>query len=298
MILGIQLAMLCDEPIDAAISYFQRLQEDFPLDACEIHLEASLYKAAVWPWDHNGLDRLHALRRGVSRLGVHLPFMDLNFFSENKLIQEASRKVLMDSVAFAGRIRADYVVMHIRKPADSSRPLDLALLRKELKQILIRSHESGCAMLIENADDLRAPEDVASLAEQVEETAGICLDIGHLFEREYPGSRLVRRLLRLNDLFSPRPFLIKYGLPVSGYGDWPTVARSLSHRIGCVHVHNHDGRIAHKPISAGRIDLTPLGALAQTLRNVPVILEADYRGLSPDKVRSDLTYLAGLLNNG
>jgi endonuclease IV len=298
MILGIQLAMLCDESIDAAISHFQRLQEDFPLNACEIHLEASLYRASVWPWDDNGLGRLHELRKGVSKLGVHLPFMDLNLFSRNMLIQEASRKVLIDSVTFAGRIQADYVVMHIRKPADSPMPLDLKLLRKELKQIFIRSHESGCAMLIENADDLRAPEDVASLAEQIGETAGICLDIGHLFEREYPRSRLAHRLLRFNDLFSPRPFLIKYGIPASGYGDWPAVASSLSHRIGCVHVHNHDGRIAHKPLSAGRIDLAPLRSLAQTLRNVPLILEADYRGLSPDKVRSDLTFLSGLLNNG
>jgi hypothetical protein len=92
------------------------------------------------------------------------------------------------------------------------------------------------------------------------------------------------------------PFAVKYGLPVSDHGGWPGVARNMSQKIGCVHIHNHDGKAAHKPLRDGHIDFTPLKELAMIMKGVPLILEADYRGLNDSDVRLDLNYLAGLLD--
>jgi hypothetical protein len=46
MTLGIQLGMFRDEAFAPTASRFLSLQKEFPLQACEIHLEALLYKAA------------------------------------------------------------------------------------------------------------------------------------------------------------------------------------------------------------------------------------------------------------
>ena len=116
MLCGIQLGLLRNEPWKKTIQTFFELQREFPLKACELHLDACLFEAAFWPWDVDVEDEVIASLRGaVKKLGVHMPFIDMNPISANPRIAGASKKMLEASLRFAAMVEADYVVFHARE---------------------------------------------------------------------------------------------------------------------------------------------------------------------------------------
>jgi endonuclease IV len=296
--IGIQTSMLKGSSFKDVTALFLELQAKFRLSACEIHLERSLYASAVWPWDDAEGSEIALLRSAVDKFGVHLPFMDLNPVSANIRIVESGRRIFEESLEFAARAKADYVVFHARgrRGGTSTRVDDLLAWRDFISLLNRRAVQLGLDFCLENADDLKNLQEIRDLLEHTQAPAWLCLDIGHMFEREYGSSFLPRMACRLNDCFSPFPFAWKRGLPLPKGHDWPGSMRSLQQRIACVHVHNHDGRSAHQTLRRGKINLEPLRNFRDRFRKVPVILEADYTRCSFDEIGEDIAFLEGLLS--
>jgi len=59
----------------------------------------------------------------------------------------------------------------------------------------------------------------------------------------------------------------------------------------CIHLHNHNGRMAHCSLKAGKINMKKMIEILDDLRNIPIILEADYRQAGMDILREDLVLL-------
>ncbi len=298
MLFGLQLGLLRREPWRRTVEVFLEIQQEFSLQACEVHLEAALYEAAFWPWEEGAKDDILAtLRPAVRRLGIHLPFFDMNPVSANPRVAEASRNVLEESICFAAEVRADYVVFHARGCSVSvvGEAPNLAIWLEVLTALATKASELGVTFCLENADDLRQLEIIRKILQVQPEKMRFCLDIGHLYERVYPRSRLLKNMLVLNDWLSPIPFLWKSGLPVAAQGSWPKVLASLMKHLGCLHLHNHDGRNAHRRLKRGNIRFGRLKEFRQSLGNIPLILEADYRGEDVRAIREDICYLEELL---
>ncbi len=294
---GIQLGLLRPEPFEKAVRLFCELQDEFRLQSCEVHLETSLYESSCRQGKEEDADLLASLRGRVSALGVHLPFMDINLLSDSPRISAAGRSVLEESLSFAARARADYVVFHARgtRQPTGSGHRDLSCWADVIAALAGRAGEYGLIFCLENADDLKDPAAISGILEEVK-GAGLCLDIGHLFERSYSSSPWGRRLLYLNDRLSPSPFSWKKGLPFSSFNDWGGVLAALSARTRCVHIHNHDGTCGHRPLRRGKVDFRPLTKWLGLLEHIPLIIEADYRKESWETVREDLRYLGRLIN--
>lgn len=297
MLIGLQLGMLLKAPADEAAQFFLSLQREFSLKACEIHLESAIYEAACRPWERKAEIIGLRLRETVSRLGVHLPFVDLNLLSPNPYIAEATRRAFDECITLAGKIQADYVVFHARGgPASAHNTDELLLWSRAIAELAAKAGEHGVSFCLENADDIRHLRDLRTILDGYPGKIQFCLDVGHLFERFYPSSFWLRKGLYLNDRFSPLPFVFKEGLPAAFEGNWVNAFDLFSDHLGCVHLHNHDGLRAHRPLLKGRIDFRPLRRLRERLNQVPLIIEADYRGETIEVVRKDIEYLEVLLS--
>lgn len=66
--------------------------------------------------------------------------------------------------------------------------------------------------------------------------------------------------------------------------------------MGCVHLHNHNGIIAHKPVTQGKLDFKNLAGFKKLFDEVPLIVESDYRTCSISTIRNDLDYLQNLFS--
>ncbi len=290
MRIGIGLGMLVDEPWRPALDRFLRLREEAGLEAVELHLEGALYRAA---FGSSGEAEERAIaeevRPRVAALGVHLPFCGIHPLSPDP---RDGRGVLERSIAWAGRIRADYVAFHAR----GGRAGDPHAWIPLVSSLAARAREAGVAFGLENADDLSPMDAMGKVLESGRGAVRCCLDLGHLFERAYPASRLARAALRVNDLLSPFPFLVRRGLPLGIHRTWEEALRSVAADIACLHLHNHDGRRAHRPLSRGKIGLRGLKAFREDLKEIPLILEADYRAEGAGEVRSDIDFLREILS--
>ena len=254
-------------------------------------MEASLYQAACWPWDDNGLNAVRALRDRVETLGVHLPFMDLNPISANPGMRDMSLDMHHRALDFAAEAGADYAVLHARgvRCSPQGDRTGAPLWEEALRKLLQHANGRGLIFCLENADDLRPLADVRTLLDRID-GLHLCLDIGHLHERLYPLPFEQRFLLSLNDRFHPRPFRWKKRLPMNPYPDWPEACRDFGDRLACIHLHNHDGREAHRPLRQGKIDMTGLRHLRKMPSPVPIIIESDYRHLSEQAIGDDIGF--------
>ena len=296
--IGIHIGMLPGNTFGAATEIFQQLRERYSLSACEIHLERSLYSPAIWPWDSTAQADAAALRSTVARMGVHLPFVDMNPVSANPRISEVSRSILEESLEFASQIRADYAVFHARGhiEGNGSREKELRLWKDVVAGLGEKASSLGVTFCLENADDLRDMREVRLLLGGLGKSVRMCLDIGHLFERRYSASFLPRLIYALNDRISPFPFAWTKGLPMETGYDWHRTIGALAGGTACIHLHSHDGRAAHCRLKKGKIDFTPLRNLAKLVFDIPVILEADYSRCTVDEIGDDIRYLGELLS--
>ncbi len=317
MLIGLSLGLLEPAPLERALETFARLRRDHDLAACEVDLEASLHEAACWPWDVEAAALVRDLRGRVRCLGVHLPYLDLAPLSANPRARAAAEAVFAESLAFAADVGADYAVFHARG-APAAPPAGVAgeaeasgttaagaagragrVWGPLLARLGRLASDRGLALCLENADDLRDLDEVAAVLAAAGDPVRLCLDLGHLHERRYPDGRLERGLLLLHDRHWPAPFRLRRGLPWAGAASWPRAVEPLLPRLACLHLHDHDGRRAHRPLGSGRIDLGPLRTLLREgrreLAGVPVILEADYREAGLEAARRDLARLEGWL---
>ncbi len=293
--IGIQLGMLPGNNFDEAAEIFRRLQARFSIPACEVHLERTLYPPALWPWEKASLDKVKELRSSVARLGIHLPFMDMNPISTNPRIAEASLNILEDSLLFAAQAKADYAVFHARgrQVENASRAKELQAWSEVLVRLGRQAATQGLVFCLENADDLWNPGEIRTLLS--ENSIKLCLDLGHLFERRYPTSLMTRMAYALNDRISPYPFALKKGLPVEFANAWHQVLHSFESEIACIHLHNHNGRVAHRRLRHGKIDLRLPRDYGGRWRDLPVILEVDYSHATIGQIEDDLRHAGELL---
>ncbi|MHB8077714.1 MAG: TIM barrel protein [Candidatus Krumholzibacteriia bacterium] len=276
--IGLQTALLPAADWRDGLARFETLAREFDLRACELHLATDHYAAAC-PTSDAAADEIAArLRPAVARLGVHLPFARFAGTLPGPLAA---------GLGFAARAGADAAIVHLRGGAETAADwiavvAPLAALARTL----------GVPLCLENADDARDPALVRAVAAAVD--AQVCLDVGHLHERIYPARGLRRKLLVANDRYSPRPFACAARLPAGARG-WARALDGVGGRPAWVHLHDHDGRVAHRPLGAGRIDWTPLAGLHAGTPSLPLILEVDHRERDPAAVRADLRRLKELL---
>lgn len=258
--IGMQIGMLPGSYADA-LDRFRLLQQHFPLSSAELQMEASLYRAHGTRSDNDLPD--------VEILGVHLPFMDLDLFSGNPERCQTSRTALSDSIQHASDIDADYVVFHARAPGTVNQGEVWAPLLAELAE---QSQESGMRFCLENADDLY---DIATIRRLLNDlpAMSLCLDIGHLYEHTF--SLLTRYLPLSHDTRLARA--------LEGFRD----------HLACIHIHNHDGFIAHRSLEDGKIDFSPLNKYRAL--DIPLIMESDYRDRSGETPARDIRYLMRVL---
>jgi len=294
-LIGLQICLLRKGPFHQAVEMFSLLREEFQLGACEVHLDAAFYESACRTWSVEDAATIFSLSEDVADLGLHLPFLDINPLSRNPRIRSASMDVMEESFSFAQRAGAGYVVFHARGAASYPAPeADLEGWRDVVAELAGMAGRYGLDFCLENADDLKEPASAGRVLEGSKE-ARFCLDVGHLFERRCPASSWLSRLILLNDRFSPVPFAWREGLPLAS-GGWADVLEAFRDRTRCIHIHNHDGMRAHRPLLKGKIDLRPLRGLSGLSEDLPVIIEADYTEEGIDTVRADLAYLLELIN--
>ncbi len=276
--IGLQTALLPAADWRGGLDLFEALAREFGLEACELHLATDHYAAACPASDGVGDEIARRLRPAVARLGVHLPFAQLGGGIPEPLIT---------GLAFAARVGAEAAILHLRGGSQT-----VVGWTDLVAPLAARARELGVSLCLENADDAR---DIALMrAVAAAADARICLDIGHLHERLYPARGLRRKLLVANDRFSPRPFACPARLPAGARG-WASALDEVGERLAWVHLHDHDGRRAHRPLGTGRIDWTPLARLHEASLAVPAILETDHRDRDPAAVRADLRRLKELL---
>ena len=276
--IGLQTALLPAADWRGGLDRFEALAREFDLGACELHLATDHYAAACPAGDEVGDEIATRLRPAVARLGVHLPFARL---------AGGIPEPLVAGLAFAARVGADAAILHLR-----GEPHPVAGWTALVAPLAVRARALGVPLCLENADDAREIALVRAVAAAVD--ARVCLDVGHLHERLYPARGLRRKLLVANDRFSPRPFACPARLPAGARG-WARALDEVGERLAWVHLHDHDGRRAHRPLGAGRIDWAPLAGRHEALLSVPVILETDHRDRDPESVRADLRRLKELL---
>jgi sugar phosphate isomerase/epimerase len=278
-VIGLQTALLPAADWRGGLNLFAALAREFDLRACELHLDADHHAAACPASDAAGDEIAARLRPAVARLGVHLPFARL---------AGGIPAPLADGLAFAARVGADAAILHLR--GDPHAAADWAVL---VAPLAARARALGVPLCLENADDAREVALVREVAAAVD--ARICLDVGHLHERLYPPRGLRRKLLVANDRFSPWPFACPARLPAGARG-WAGALSDVGERLAWAHLHDHDGRSAHRPLGAGRIDWRPLAGWRGPSLSVPMILETDHRDDDPEAVRADLRRLKELLD--
>ncbi|HET6456359.1 MAG TPA: sugar phosphate isomerase/epimerase family protein [Armatimonadota bacterium] len=282
--LGLSLAYLPGSSLREVTDTFLKLQGSLPLKACELHLEAIQFEAAFWYWDRSVTETVSAIRERVDKMGIHLPYLDLNPISPNPRLAKVALAVQRSAIGRSASLGADYVVFHARgrHGLEPSREREIECWQKVVRALSDFAAERGIAFYLENADDVRLIDEVGQILVECPK-AGLCLDVGHLFERvEAPP--FYRRAAKV------MPSLVHKGVPSYEAGGLETIMRTFRDRIRCVHLHSHDGRTAHRPI-AGKISLKPM---IEGLQGIPMIVEADYRRSSIDEIRHDLALLERL----
>lgn len=290
--IGISLAYLPGKNIHEVYRVFLKLQEEFILEACELHMERSQFDSAFFQADEDVLDVVAAIRDKVKIMGVHLPYLDLNPVSDNPLIEQFATGIFGQAINDAAFMRADYVVFHARGSEDFyiDRQAELRRWVEKAGELDEVAGKNGISFLFENADRVRLLGDLEKIICE-KPLVDICLDTGHLFERvrlENPWERLAGRVFDRCLPFTP---ILGKGMPFYEKPGCADFIAKYSGRIRCIHLHNHNGKTAHCPLTAGRINMAGIVRQISALTAAPVIIEADYRQAGVRQLRKDLEYL-------
>lgn len=290
--LGISLAYLPGKNIQEVCDTFFSLQADFALEACELHMESNQFPSAFYQVDDQLLKAISKIRSRVKIMGIHLPYLDLNPISNNPHIAQFATNTYKQAIHSAASLQADYVVFHARSSQVvlGDRQIELQQWQKIVSELGEYAHLIGIAFCFENADDIRLMDEVEKVICENRQV-NLCLDIGHLFERiklENPWEWLSGKI---SDRYLPLSASFKKGLPFYEIPIWSDFLIKYSDRIKCVHLHNHNGRIAHDPVTGGKINMDKMLHSFKQLASVPVIIEADYRRIGIERLRNDLAFI-------
>lgn len=295
--IGISLAYLPGNDFHEVSQTFFRLQDEFSLGACELHMECSQFAGAFDQTDGRFLKDAREIRSRVKIMGVHLPYLDLNPLAGSPRVAEFAMQIYKEAILTAASLQADYVVFHVRggnelpvvgSSADK-RQSELPRWQQITAELSECALAKGLSFCLENADDMRLIAEIETILAASPDVS-LCLDTGHLFERVYPEAAWQRLTGKIADRFLPSTSLWGQGVPFYE-ADWEELLSRYASRLKCIHLHNHNGKIAHCPLTQGKIDLKKLLAPLRKLTGVPLILEADYRRGRISQVHSDLEYL-------
>jgi len=172
-------------------------------------------------------------------ISIHPPSWDVNIASYTQPIREAAIQVYSQAIAWARRLEAAYVVLHLGWRGDPSLPRIECLRRAEdaIRILASLAREAGVTLAVENVGwfglEVCDQEEFTALAARVPPGVGVLLDVGH--------ARL------------------------AGW-DLPAALLTLAPRMVALHLHDNDGaRDRHLPIGAGTIDWEPLWPLLRAL---------------------------------
>jgi sugar phosphate isomerase/epimerase len=258
--LGVQIGMLPGQ-YDQALNQFSGLQQQYPLSSAELHLESSIYPA----YFTRGNEQVPL----VDILGVHLPFMGPDPLSDTADIRQKSIETFSAAIRSAADCGASYVVFHARTASGDN---DASAWVRLLEDLAGKSRDKGILFCLENADSLYDTACIHEILHQLPDVH-LCLDIGHLYEHTF--NLLTRYLPLCNDTRLAREL------------------ENLCDHISCIHIHNHNGFLAHQTLAAGKIDFSPLKKYRSM--DIPLILESDYRQTSPDLPAQDIRYLSEVI---
>lgn len=289
---GISLAYMGPGSLETNAALFKELQSKYDLQVCELHMEAIQFEAGIWYWDKTSAGVVKDLRQRVARLGVHLPYLDLNPISPNPRSSKYSRAVYQAAIKKAAEWSADYVVFHARGNWGlyPERSRELEEWRQALNVLASTAEKNGLIFCLENADSIRSLREIDQLLKQNDQIK-LCLDIGHLFERIEADHIWMKAADRLWDRFLPVSNIWGRGMPYFEHDGISGAVNAFSQRLGVLHLHNHNGRAAHQPILDGKYDLRPAIRALKPLTNIPIILEADYRNHDSAVLYHDLQLL-------
>lgn len=290
--IGISLAYLPGKNIQEVYRVFLKLQEEFSLEACELHMECSQFDSAFYHADDSITEVISELRNKVRIMGMHLPYLDLNPLSNNPLIEQFATNVFKQAINNAAGMGADYVVFHARgnEEINGDRQAELRRWAEKAGELSDIANANSISFCFENADRVRLRCDMEVIIGKVPQV-DICLDTGHLFERVRLENTWERLAGRVFDRFLPMASMFGKGMPFYEKPDWLSFVANYSGRIHCIHLHNHNGKTAHCPVTVGKINLAGMLRNICSLTSAPVIVEADYRNKGIEQIRKDLTFL-------
>ena len=297
--IGISLAYLPGKNIEEACRDFMNLQEEFSLQACEFHMECNQFDSAFYHADEKVLEVVSKIRKQVKIMGVHLPYLDLNPISHNPLIEQFATEIYIKAINNAAVMKADYVVFHARGAEDAydDRQEELGRWRDKAGELGDIAQAGSTAFCFENADNVRIIKDMEKIICELPQV-GMCLDIGHLFERVKLANPWERLAGRFVDRYLPFSSVIGKGMPYYEMADWKEFFEKNSSRIRCFHLHNHNGRNAHCPVTAGKINMESILHAISDFTSAPIIIEADYRQTGIGQLRKDLVFLKKVIEQG
>lgn len=159
---------------------------------------------------------------------VHMPVWDVNLTCQNHVMREAVKELIRESIVFASRLKASYVVIHPgfnRCPLfDRERAKDIA--RKSLFELLEFNKRYGMLLLVENVgvngSSLFTPDEFTAFLDDMPSETGYLLDVGHANVNHWDICKMIT---------------------------------DLRGRLYAVHLHDNHGRAdEHLPMGEGTVD--------------------------------------------
>lgn len=295
--IGISLAYLPGKNIQEVYRAFLNLQEEFSLEACELHMECNQFDSAFYHADDRILEVISKIRKRVKIMGIHLPYLDLNPISNNPHIAQFATNIYRQAINSAAVMNADYVVFHARGSEEThgDRQAELIRWREKAEELGEIARAGSIAFCFENADHVRLIGEMEKIISE-NPRVDVCLDIGHLFERVKLANSWAWLAGRFLDRYMPLTSILGKGMPFYEMPGWAGFLEKYSGRIRCIHLHNHNGTAAHCPITAGKINMIKLLRAMGDLASIAVIVEADYRQIGIEHLRKDLLFVKKVIS--
>jgi len=288
LIVGLSLESLVGLTFREAIELYLKLSEQFSLSAVEISFEKDIRKPSLWPWEI-GRDITDFLEN-FEIVGAHLPFVYLNPICPNPKIRNESINQLKKAIEKASELNMDYCVMHARGFSFGlTYNKQLEEWRKIIEDLTNYAEENSILLTVENADSLHDLSDLVRIVREINsKSLKITLDLGHAHIRKvaplsvFPIKDLI---LRAMDAIFPVFLPIRKNMPYEAYGSLKNFIRFENDLIGCVHVHDYNGKKDHLILGEGKIDFSFLKDLKKYFKG-PYIFEIELKNYYDDFKRS------------
>jgi len=290
MILGVSTNCFQGLNLGECVDVLFNLKDAVDFEAIELRLEKDDRNPSVWVNSFNS--ELKDSLGSFKIIGAHLPLNHIDLISKNPYDKHRSINTVIKGMEIAEMLNANYCVLHARgsKRWDLSNQMinEWMEIISELTQY---AETKSLPLLLENADNLTNLQTLTKIVKSIDsKTLKIALDIGHAHIRQIGAAAgLIPRIegfaLRGVDFLTGNLHRSNRSMPYEEYGSISNFIRVESHLIGCVHVHDYNGRVDHLPLGSGSIDYYPLSVLNQIYEG-PCILETISKAPYSDLVKS------------